>query len=210
MSAPRFTALRTFLPEHFMKEAAMPNEPLPDDIRRIWQNQPLENNPMPLEEIHRRARQFEKRISRRNLREYIAGGIGIVIFTVYLFIFRNPVARTGSALIIAGALFVLFQIYKRATPGTLPADLALTASLEFHRRELVRQRDLLRTVWLWYLGPFIPGIVVFGMGVAPRHGTASWWDAAPFLSIVGAVMWLNYRAAQGLDRQIAEIDNLEN
>jgi hypothetical protein len=193
-----------------MKEAAMPNEPLPDDIRRIWQNQPLENNPMPLEEIHRRARQFEKRISRRNLREYIAGGIGIVIFTVYLFIFRNPVARTGSALIIAGALFVLFQIYKRATPGTLPADLALTASLEFHRRELVRQRDLLRTVWLWYLGPFIPGIVVFGMGVAPRHGTASWWNAAPFLSIVGAVMWLNYRAAQGLDRQIAEIDNLEN
>lgn len=188
----------------------MPNEPLPDDIRRIWQNQPLENNPMPLEEIHRRARQFEKRISRRNLREYIAGGIGIVIFTVYLFIFRNPVARTGSALIIAGALFVLFQIYKRATPGTLPADLALTASLEFHRRELVRQRDLLRTVWLWYLGPFIPGIVVFGMGVAPRHGTASWWNAAPFLSIVGAVMWLNYRAAQGLDRQIAEIDNLEN
>jgi hypothetical protein len=193
-----------------MKEAAMPNEPLPDDIRRIWQNQPLENNPMPLEEIHRRARQFEKRISRRNLREYIAGGIGIVIFTVYLFIFRDPVARTGSALIIAGALFVLFQIYKRATPGTLPADLALTASLEFHRRELVRQRDLLRTVWLWYLGPFIPGIVVFGMGVAPRHGTASWWNAAPFLSIVGAVMWLNYRAAQGLDRQIAEIDNLEN
>lgn len=188
----------------------MPNDPLQDDIRHVWQNQPLENKPMPLVEIRRKARQFEKRISRRNLREYIAGAVGVVTFTVYLFIFPNPVARTGSALIIAGALCVLFQIYKRATPGTLPEHLALTASLEFHRRELARQRDLLRSVWLWYLGPFVPGILVFGIGVSPRHGTASWLNAVPFLLIFGAVMWLNYRAAKGLDRQIAELDKLES
>ena len=187
----------------------MPNEPLPDDIRHVWQNQPVENTPMPLEEIRRKARQFEKRISRRNLREYIAGAAGIVIFTVYLFIFPNPVARAGSALIIAGGLGVLFQLYKRATPDTLPEDLGLTASLEFHRRELVRQRDLLRSVWLWYIGPFVPGIVVFGIGVKPHRGTASWWNAVPFLCISGVILWLNYRAARGLDRQIAEIENLE-
>ena len=188
----------------------MPNEPLPDDIRNVWQDQPVENTPMPLEEIRRKARQFEKRIQRRNLREYIAGTAGIVIFTVYLFIFPNPVARTGSALIIAGALCVLFQIYQRATPGTIPADLALTASLQFHRRELVRQRDLLRSVWLWYIGPFVPGIVVFGMGVNPRHGTGSWWNAVPFLCIFGVVMWLNRSAAERLNRQIAELDSLES
>src|SRR5512140_1084021 len=109
-----------------MKEAAMPNEPLPDnpgnDIRNVWQNQPVENTPMPLEEIRRMAQQFEKRIQRRNLREYIAGGAGLVIFAIYLFIFPNPMARAGSALIIAGALCVLFQIYRRATPGVLPTD----------------------------------------------------------------------------------------
>ncbi len=188
----------------------MPNEPLPDDIRNVWQNQPVENVPMPLEEIRRKASQFEKVISRRNLREYIAGGAGIVIFTIYLFIFPNPVARTGSALIIAGAACVLFQLYKRATPGTLPADLALTGSIEFHRRELVRQRDLLRSVWLWYIGPFVPGIVVFGIGVTPHHAAGSWWNAVPFLSIFGVIMWLNYRAAQKLDRQIAELGKLES
>ena len=188
----------------------MPNETPPDDIRNVWQNQPVENTPMPLEEIRQKARRFEKRIKNRNLREYIAGTAGIVIFTVYLFIFPNPVARTGSALIIAGALCVLFQIYRRATPGTLPADLALTASLQFHRGELVRQRDLLRSVWLWYIGPFVPGIVVFGMGVNPRHGAGSWWNAVPFLCIFGVVMWLNHRAAERLDRQIAELDDLES
>ena len=188
----------------------MPNEPLPDDIRNVWQNQPVENKPMPLEEIRRKAQQFEKRIQRRNLREYVAGAAGIVIFTVYLFIFPNPVARTGSALVIAGMLCVLLQIYKRATPGTLPADLALTAALQFHRRELVRQRDLLRTVWLWYIGPFVPGIVVFGMGVSPRHGAGSLWNAVPVLCVFGGVMWANHRAAARLGRRIAELDNLES
>ena len=38
----------------------MPNEFPPDDIRNVWQNQPVENTPMPLEEIQRRARRFEK------------------------------------------------------------------------------------------------------------------------------------------------------
>jgi hypothetical protein len=193
-----------------MKEAAMPNEPLPDDIRKVWQNQPLENTPMPLEEIRRKARQFEKRIQHRNLREYIAGGAGIVIFTVYLFIFKSATVRAGSALMIAAMLCVLYQIYKRASPGTLPADLALTASLEFHRRELVRQRDLLRSVWLWYIAPFIPGIVVFGTGANPAHGPGSWLNAMPFLSVFGVIIWLNYRAAKRLDRQIVEIESLES
>jgi hypothetical protein len=188
----------------------MPNEPLPDDIRNVWQNQPVENKPMPLEEIRRKAWQFEKRVRRRNLREYIAGGAGIVIFTVYLFIFKSPTVRAGSALIIAAMLCVLYQIYKRATPGTLPVDLALTASLEFHRRELVRQRDLLRSVWLWYVAPFVPGIVVFGTGVSPRHGAGSLWNAVPWLCVFGGVMWANHRAAARLDRRIAEIDNLES
>src|SRR5437763_7613901 len=99
----------------------MPNEQLPDgrpddarDIRNVWQNQPLENTPMPLEEIRRRARQFETRIGRRNLREYFAGAVGIVIFTVYLFIFPSLQVRAGSVLIIAGMLVMLYQIYKRA------------------------------------------------------------------------------------------------
>src|ERR1039457_963450 len=103
----------------------MPNKPLPDDIRHVWQNQPLENKPMPKDEIRSKAQRFEKRVSRRNLREYIAGAVGIAIFTYYIFKFPNPVVRAGCALIIAGTLCVLLQIYKRATPGSLPAELAL-------------------------------------------------------------------------------------
>ena len=43
-----------------------------DDLLRVWQDQPVENAPMPLEEIRRKARQFESTIRNRNRREYLA------------------------------------------------------------------------------------------------------------------------------------------
>jgi hypothetical protein len=198
------------LPEHFIREAAMPNEPLPDDILHVWQNQPVENTPIPLEEIRRRARQFEKRISHRNLREYVGAAVAIAAFVFYIFKFSSPIIRTGSALIIAGLICIVIQIYKRASPATLPADAPLTAAIAFHRGELVRQRDLLRSVAWWYIGPIVPGLVVFGAGITPRRGTGSLLNAAPLLCILGFVIWINRRAAQRLDRQIAELDNLES
>src|ERR1017187_10760899 len=113
------------------------------------------------------------RIKNRNLREYLGGALGIAIFTFDLFKFPSPLARTGSLLIIAGIVVIMIQIYKRASPGRLPVDLALTDSLDFHRGELVRQRDLLRSVLWWYIAPIVPGLVVFGAGVTPRHAAVA-------------------------------------
>jgi len=188
----------------------MANEPLPDDIRDVWQNQPVENTPMPLEEIRRKALQFEKRISRRNVREYVGAALAIAAFTFYIFRFPSPMIRAGSALIIAGMICIVIQIYKRASPGTLPVDASLTASIAFHRGELVRQRDLLRSVVWWYIGPIIPGLVVFCAGITPRHGAGSLLSAVPLLCIFGLVVWANHRAAARLDRQIAELDSLKS
>jgi len=188
----------------------MANEPLPDDIRDVWQNQPVENTLVPLEEIRRRARQFEKRIGRRNVREYVGAALGIAAFAFYIFKFSSPMIRAGSALIIAGMICIVIQIYKRASPGMLPADAPLTDSIAFHRGELVRQRDLLRSVVWWYIGPIIPGLVVFLAGITPRRGAGSLLSAVPLLCIFGLVVWANHRAAVRLERQIAELDNLES
>ena len=188
----------------------MPNEPLPEDIRNIWQDQPVENTPMPLEEIRRKARRFEKRIKSRNLREYAGAAIGIAAYTFYFFKFDSPVIRAGCVLVVAGVLYVVVQLYKRASPGTLPADLAFTASLEFHRRELVRQRDLLRSVWRWYITPIVPGLIVFSAGILPHRVAGMVGSVLVFLAFFGFVVWLNQRAAVRLDRQIAEIESLES
>jgi Flp pilus assembly protein TadB len=188
----------------------MPNEPLPDDIRNVWQNQPVENIPMPLEEIRRKARQFEKRIRRRNLREYLGAALGIAAYTYYFFKFDGLAVRAGSLLVIAGVIYVVVQLYQRAAPAELPADLAFTASREFHRQELVRQRDLLRSVWSWYIAPVIPGLVVFMAGILPHRAGVTVGYLLVFFGFFGFVVWLNRRGAARLDRQIAEIDDWES
>lgn len=190
----------------------MPNKPLPDDIRNVWQDQPVENAPMPLEEIRRKAQQFEKRIDRRNLREYIGGAVGLAVFTYYIFKFPSPMTRAGSALVIAGMLCIMVQIYRRASPGKLPADLAWTASLQYHRRELARQRDLLRSVSWWYIAPLLPGLLVFTAGTMPPHvpGWVYLVLGLFYLVVFGGIIWVNHRAAVSVSRQIAELDNLES
>ena len=186
----------------------MPNEPLPDDLLRVWQDQPVENTTMPLEEIRRKARQFEKRIRNRNLREYCGAAIAVIAYSYYIFKFSDFLVRAGSVLVIAGTLYVVYQLHKRASVKPLPADLALTASLAFHRRELERQRDLVASVWSWYLAPFVPGLLVFTKGVAPKHGPGFLFALAFFALGFGAIWWFNRRAAVRLTRQISELDSL--
>jgi hypothetical protein len=190
-----------------MREAAMPNELMPDDPLGVWQNQPLENHPMQLEEIRRKARQFEKTIRNRNRREYIAALFVVMAFTYYIFKFTDVWIRAGSALIIAGTFYVMYQLYRRASPEAAPGDLGLTASLAFHRRELERQRDLLQSIWSWYLGPLVPGLLVFTKGVMQRLGPGILLFTVQAV-FFGGVWWINRRGAKRLSRQIAELDNL--
>jgi len=192
----------------------MANDLNPDDLRNLWRDQPLENQRMPLDEIRARASRFERRISRRNLREYAGGLLAVAIYGFSIWKQHNPVMRAGSAMVIAGVLFVMWQLYRRGGASQLPADLGFLASLELHRRQLIQQRDLLRTVFRWYIAPIIPGLIVVVIASVPGRFELRYLPRmAPFLGILMgtlvAIWWLNRRAALKLERQIAELDNLE-
>ena len=85
----------------------MPDKLPPDDLRNVWQTQREESVDMSLEEIRRRADRFQKRISRRNLREFAACIIVVAAFGYFLHI-PNVFIRVASALTIAGALYVMY------------------------------------------------------------------------------------------------------
>jgi hypothetical protein len=101
------------------------------------------------------------------------------------------------------------EIYKNASVSAMPEHLALITCRDFHRGQLVRQRDLLRSVWLWYLLPFVPGLLLLLIGRAaadpggaPRVALSAMVGVLVFLGIG----WLNERAARGLDREIETLD----
>jgi hypothetical protein len=193
----------------------MSNEPSEGDIKKLWQNQVTESLPMPLEELQRKAKMFRSRIRRRNIREYVAAAILIVWVGSGLLRFSTPLNRAGQITIIAGVVYVVWQLRRRASTAILPVEASASNWLDFHRRQLERQRDALRSVWKWYLAPLIPGIALLLAGLSrtieQRTGSIALIPAVAAANIVvfGAVWCLNVRAARRLQRRIDELDALQ-
>jgi hypothetical protein len=134
----------------------------------------------------------------------------IVFFTLQLW-HDHGWRGTPTALLIVGTIYVMFQLHRRGSARSLPADVGIKASLEFHRVELERQRDALHGVWHWYLLPFVPGLaaglVVTGLdhgihGVLIRMGVF-------FVLVLAGVWALNEWGARRLDRRIQELKAME-
>lgn len=191
----------------------MPDEFTPDEIKQIWQAQKVEGTVMSLDEIRRKAAKFQKRISRRNAREYMAGAAVVILMTSFIIRSSFAVERAAAALCIAGIVYAMYRLHRLGSAQSAPADLGLTSSLQFHRRELERQRKLLQNVWPWYLAPLMPGLALFVIStvvINPGHlkhpGIAATAFAIAAALVFYAIACLNERAALRLQRSIDELD----
>ncbi|MGO9862232.1 MAG: hypothetical protein ACLPLR_01365 [Terriglobales bacterium] len=193
-----------------------------DDVKNLWQNQQAEPIQISLVELHQKAQKLEQRVRWRNLGEYAASAIVVACFGFYIWKFPAPMVRLGCVLVIAGVLFVVYQLHKKGASRSVPAEMAFRTCLDFHRQQLERQRDLLRGVWTWYLLPFVPGLAVFLLGLfrwtmklphAPAHtrviiATFALTAAACAL-VFFAIGKLNQWAARKLQREIDALNEME-
>ena len=188
----------------------------------VWQNQPVKRVEISREALRRTAQKVERRVRWRNLREYVAGAIAIVCFGYYIWRFPAPLVRLGCVLLIAGTLFVVYALHRRGAARAVPPEMAFHTCLEFHRKELERQRDLLRNVWTWYLLPLVPGLTVFLLGLfrwtmeqpdAPAHArliTIAFGLAAAGCALALIVVGkLNHWAARKIQHEIDALDAIE-
>lgn len=171
---------------------------------------------MSLADVHLHAKRFQSRIRNRNMIEYVAAASVIAFFAWMIPTVPEPIVQIGAGLIVLGALYVcwkLYQVGRAATRSEMEAGAQSWAA--FHRAELVRQHEALRTVWSWYLAPFVPGMLVFLAGVSFTEANPAPLPArlGVFLAGVGlmaavfAAIWLlNAVAAKKLDAQIAAMD----
>jgi hypothetical protein len=148
-----------------------PVENGPDnELRALWQSQELKGGKMSVAEIRNKAHGFERKIRVRNAIEYSAAVIVLMSFGYQMFASANIYIRAGALLIVLATVFVVYVLHTRGSARNVPEELGLSASLDFHRSSLERQRDLLRSVWRWYLLPFVPGIATILFGAAVRDG----------------------------------------
>ncbi len=171
---------------------------------------------MSLADIHLHAQRFQSRIRNRNMIEYIAAATVVASFAWTAATVPEPIVQVGAGLIMAGALYVCWQLYRLGRAATRSEmDAGARSWAAFHRGELVRQREALRTVWSWYLAPFIPGMVVFLAGVSFTEANPAPLPArlAVFLAgfgllaaVFAVIAWLNAQGVKKLDAQIAALD----
>ena len=184
-----------------------------DPFQSLWKSQKPEEFSMSLANIHVRAERFQSRVRLRNWIEYAAAALVVAVFGWTAWVVDVLPVRAGCVLIVLGVLYVVWKLATLARAAS-KRDEGLSWA-EFHRAELVRQRDALNGIWRWYLGPLVPGLVVFWLGVgAPASIDAPVWSrlAISLLGLgLGAAVFfgvaaLNKAAARKLQAELDALD----
>ena len=185
------------------------------DVSKIWQSQKSEGVRMSVDEIRLKAGKYNRKILWRNAREYVAA-VAVTVFFSFSFTQTNDtLTRVAYVAIIASVLYICWHLHQHGSASRMPENLGMANSLEFHRQELERQRDLVSGVWRWYLGPMIPGMVLLLVALArtnPGHvknfGVVFTAYACLVVLVFAGVGWMNLRAARRLQRRIDDLDKL--
>lgn len=183
-----------------------------DRSQHSWKEQPVTTATISLDEIKKRHAALSRTIRRRNILEYVAGGIAaafLLVMSVVTFLAARTVAHwvmaAGFATLALGMVIVGLHIFRKSTRAS--ADMAASGT-DFLMLRLERERDLLRSAWLWYVGPMVPGFVLSYLG---------YWMAnpeRPIFALVGGgltfalavfVVILNRRAARRIESEIRSL-----
>jgi hypothetical protein len=191
----------------------MHNEGIPDEMRNVWQSQVCGPEPPALEEIRGQAGKFRSQMARRNFREYAVAALLMLYFGYCAWTARMEMMRVGNILMMAGLVDMVYQLRRIAGAGPAPADMGWKTCVAFHRGALERQRDALRGVWKWYLGPLVPGLATIAAA-----GCLAGFRRSALAGMVGLlgsgamalVLWglgrINGKAAAALQRQIDALE----
>lgn len=174
----------------------------------LWKEQAVEGHVLSAHEIRDRLKRLDGRIRVRNRVEYIAGVLTFVVIAAFVIrqIAHNifDIGTLGGILLLFGVLTVSWQLHRRT--GPVVAIDGARPSVEVYCSELRRQRDALASVWLWYVAPFVPGIVTIYAATILKTGTRAWpVIAAVGLAQIGFIAWvihMNRRAARVLDAEL--------
>jgi len=186
-----------------------------DPAKQAWQASVEIAGAPPLEEVRKGAAKFYRYVFWRNAVEYVACVVVVVVFTSYVFVLPHLLQKLGSAMVVLATFYVAWQLHRRASAeppekaGTMPL-------LLFARAQMIRQRDALRSIFWWYILPFVPGLVLAMIGnvLDPDYAAkgAPLWVRWLIFAGMGAglagIWWLNQLGARKLQKHIDEIDAL--
>lgn len=181
-----------------------------------WRAQPVTT--ADAERIRACAERVERRARARNRLEYLAGGTAIVALTaIGAYTLWQPgsaaeVAMGCGFLVLAlGMIVAGVELFRRSRPIG-DADLARPALAHLTER-LQREHQLLRSAWLWYVAPTVPGFVLlYGAAylATPDGHSIVLAVAGSTLAFLIVVVVLNLRAAARVAAELRALPAEQN
>jgi FtsH-binding integral membrane protein len=194
----------------------MPDEFPLKDPKKIWQDQPTEPIKMSLEEVRRKAQNFQTKSRLKVLAAMVIGLFLCIAFARMAAVVEEMIPRIGWGMMSLYGLYGAYAAYRWMWPRRLAEDATLSTSLDFYRSELERKRDYERHIWRR------SGLTFCFAGVAlalipeliPALKTPRLLlNAAPFFVLL--VIWfvlfffIRKRNRLKLQREIDELNDLE-
>jgi hypothetical protein len=189
----------------------------PTDPRGLWQTDTTAPLHLSAEELRARSERLARTTRRRNLGGLACCAIVFAGCIWWLVQVADPLARIGALLTVVGIGTLAFQL--RSDQGSEQAAVRRatmmggSASVDFHRGELERQRDFHSGRRLWTrLLMFAPGPLLFFAGFARAHpevGGTIRLEALAFALFLLAAVPLNLRLARTYQRRLDELDRLQ-
>jgi hypothetical protein len=188
-----------------------------DGPKKIWLSQPTETPTMTLKLIQQRSRDLHAK-TRRKLLGTLAGPLAASFFYAFgmkEFAPLRQVLQPPFALALAWSLAGLYILNRGMWSAVVPGDAGLSTGLEFCRREVERQRNLLRRVLLWSFGPVLLaiGTLILALSLVGTRDRGIFPNGLPFLILI--VVWIvgyfivRLRDQRELQREIDELNNIE-
>ena len=177
----------------------------PQDVHRLWQQQPREEKRMSTDDVRAKAERLERRVKRWK----ITGGLLFaVIIAAELWQIGRPnplLERTGDLLTIAAFVYMAYWFRRYAPVDAVPQALGRTGSVDFYRSRLERQRELASRRWR-YLAVFIPGVTLSLFGRAMERSVEQNAAIAVFgVLLFVVVAWVIGRTGRQMQHEPDEL-----
>jgi hypothetical protein len=157
--------------------------------------------------------QMEKKLRRRTVDGYLMCGFLLVFFAGWMIVSPDPIQILGAAMTMAGMGYLAWQLRQNRWRETPAGDIGNTASADFLRTELARQRDFHRGRTFWVrIAVLFPGPMVFFAGFARAHPEVIKMirvEAITFVLLILAAIPLNWWMARKYQRQLDGLDRLQ-
>lgn len=145
--------------------------------------------PIDIEAVRKKMADLHSVLDARNLREFIACAVVVVIFGFYYLTIPYPITRIGDLIVIGGCLFASWKMIESKMRAPRPDPSGPMAQwLQQERARVHHEAELLRTVTWWYILPILLGANVFFWGF-PNRGWTPRLAYTCFTLLLGWGIW---------------------